>query len=138
MKICIPNEIPALKIVEVRLRAFAEEEGISNDDLRALLVVVDELAANAITYGFEEEESGQHQIRFELEAEDDLLTLEMADDGRPFDPLALPPPDIDAPLEGRVLGGLGIHIVRQLMDSVDYQYEDGWNVLRMTRRRRQD
>ncbi len=48
------------------------------------------------------------------------LTIEFIDDGDPFDPLAAPPPDLEAPLEERDLGGLGVHIVRSLADEVRY------------------
>ena len=59
---------------------------------------------------------------------------EVEDDGREFDPLTRPPVDTSAPLEQRGIGGLGVHMVRQLMDSVEYRRVTGRNILTMTRR----
>ena len=66
-----------------------------------------------------------------LALEGDELTIRVEDDGRAFDPLQAPPPDLDLPLEERPVGGLGIHIVRSVMDAVEYQRRGGRNVLTM-------
>ena len=60
---------------------------------------------------------------------DGLVTATVVDDGEAFDPREAPPPDLDAPLEERQAGGLGMHLVRATMDEVDYRREDGRNVL---------
>jgi serine/threonine-protein kinase RsbW len=60
--------------------------------------------------------------------------VEVEDDGRPFDPLLVPPPDLTLPLERRPIGGLGIHLIRSLMDEVAYARHDGRNVLKMAKR----
>jgi anti-sigma regulatory factor (Ser/Thr protein kinase) len=66
-------------------------------------------------------------------ASDTEVVLVVADDARPFDPLTLATPDIGAALEDRTIGGLGVHLVRQMMDTVSYTYEAGHNRLRMTK-----
>ena len=52
---------------------------------------------------------------------------ELSDDARPFDPLNAPPPDLNSAIEDRRIGGLGVHLVKTLMDDVGYAYRDGRN-----------
>lgn len=72
-------------------------------------------------------------VALELIASDTEVVLIVADDARPFDPLTLATPDTSAALEDRNIGGLGVHLVRQMMDTVSYTYEAGHNRLRMTK-----
>ncbi len=73
-------------------------------------------------------------ITLELTADDHEVVLVVSDDARPFDPLTLATPDTSAALEDRPIGGLGVHLVRQMMDTVSYTHEAGHNRLRMTKR----
>ena len=59
--------------------------------------------------------------------------MEIADNGKPYDPLSAPPPDIDSALDDRPIGGLGVYLVRQLMDDVRYCHDRGWNKLTLTK-----
>ena len=72
-------------------------------------------------------------VELAVTASDTEVVLVVADDARPFDPLTLATPDIGAALEDRTIGGLGVHLVRQMMDTVSYTYEAGHNRLRMTK-----
>jgi serine/threonine-protein kinase RsbW len=74
---------------------------------------------------------GPARVWLELEHSDGRLALSLSDDGPAFDPLAIPTPDLDAPLEERAVGGLGVHLVREMMAGVSYEYRDGRNVLHM-------
>ena len=62
------------------------------------------------------------------------VQMSIRDNGNPFDPLSLEPPDVDAAMHDRPVGGLGVHLVRTLMDEVTYHLEDGCNVLVMRKR----
>jgi sigma-B regulation protein RsbU (phosphoserine phosphatase) len=64
-----------------------------------------------------------------------VIALVFSDDGKPFDPLARDAPDLSADAAGRAIGGLGIHIVRELADAAHYSYRDGRNVLEIRLRR---
>jgi serine/threonine-protein kinase RsbW len=108
---------------------FGAAEGLSEDELMAINLVLDELVTNTIDYGYDDAATGE--IRVTLAVEGNTLTIEVEDDGREFNPLAAPPPDLTLALEDRPVGGLGIHIVRTVMDAVDYQRRDGHNVLTM-------
>ncbi|PKL55888.1 MAG: ATP-binding protein, partial [Methanomicrobiales archaeon HGW-Methanomicrobiales-6] len=68
-------------------------------------------------------------------ADDDAVRVTIIDDGVAFDPLTAPPPPLDVPAEERPIGGLGIHFIRTVMDSVTYARKDGKNVLSMEKKR---
>lgn len=63
-----------------------------------------------------------------------VLTIELRDAGTPFNPLEIPDPDITLPADEREIGGLGIYLCKKMMDSISYRYEDGNNVLTMTKK----
>ena len=87
---------------------------------------------NTIGYGYDD--GGEHSIDVVLHIEGDTLTVEIADDGRALDPLPAPEPHLGAPPEERVVGGLGIYLVRKTMDGVAYRRQDGRNVVTLTKR----
>lgn len=62
------------------------------------------------------------------------MVIELSDTGVAFDPLSRPPPDISAPAMERPIGGLGVHLIRKLMDGLEYRREDNRNILTMTKR----
>ena len=86
---------------------------------------VEEVEENILAY------SGSTWIEVWTEREGSLLTVGFRDGGIQFDPLAEPDPDITAPLEKRSIGGLGIFICKQMMDSVDYHFENKCNIFVM-------
>jgi anti-sigma regulatory factor (Ser/Thr protein kinase) len=93
-----------------------------------------EWLTNVVAYSYEDE--AEHRIRVRLTREDDCVRVEVQDDGRRFNPLEHPPTDISIPLAEKPIGGLGIHMIRHLMDSVHYKRRGGKNVLTMTKRAR--
>jgi serine/threonine-protein kinase RsbW len=108
---------------------FGADNGLSDEEVMAINLALDEVVANIIEYGFDD--AARHDIHVMLALDGGALTIEVDDDARPFDPLAAPGPDLTLPLEDRPVGGLGIHIVRSVMDAVEYQRRDGRNVLTM-------
>jgi anti-sigma regulatory factor (Ser/Thr protein kinase) len=101
-----------------------------------LNLVLDELVTNSIDYGHAADAggSGSGTIRLRLERIRDVVEVDLVDEGPAFDPRTLPDPDLNAPLETRRVGGLGIHLVRQYVDEFDYQREDGRNHIRLRKR----
>lgn len=98
-------------------------------------LVLEELGLNILTHGGKSSDR-RPEIEIVLTSEDDVLTIEVLDDGQPFDPLEdAPNPNVDASIEDRSIGGLGIHLVRTLMDDLRYQRDDGKNHLTMVARR---
>jgi serine/threonine-protein kinase RsbW len=110
---------------------FGADERLSDDEVMAINLVLDEVVTNVIEYGYDD--AGRHEITVTLTVEGNVLTIRIEDDGRAFDPVAAPPPDLALPIEDRPIGGLGIHIVRSVMDAVEYQRRGDRNVLTMRR-----
>jgi serine/threonine-protein kinase RsbW len=116
------------RVVELAER-FGEEHQLPPEVVMSIHLVLDEVVANIISHGYDD--TAEHQIHVTLALDESVLAIRVEDDGRPFDPLAAPPPDLDLPLEERPVGGLGIHIVRSVMDAVEYQRDGGRNILIM-------
>lgn len=95
-------------------------------------VALDEVLTNIITYAYDDDR--MHEIWIGFTIDDDAIEAEIVDDGRPFDPTAIPPPDRSASLSDRRVGGLGMHFVRHLMSEVAYSRAGDHNRLRLTRR----
>ena len=117
-----------LRMGELAAR-FGAEAQLSEDDVMTVNLVLDEIVANVIENAYDDD--GEHEIHVSLARDGDRITLRVEDDGRPFDPLQAPPPNLDLPIEEREAGGLGLHIVRSIMDAVEYERRDGRNVLTM-------
>ena len=92
-------------------------------------LVLEELVTNILRHGFS---GGQgHTIQIELTFSGAGVELSVEDDGQPFDPMQAPPPDLDSPLEERAVGGLGIHLLRQVASDLTYARVDGRNRMRL-------
>lgn len=113
---------------------LAEAEGWPEDLLFQIKLVLEEMGTNIVKYGDDGE--GKTDVRITLTSESDALTMEIVDDGKPFDPFTeAPPPDLDSPIPERPIGGLGVFLVQQLMDEFRYVREDGRNKLTFIKRR---
>jgi anti-sigma regulatory factor (Ser/Thr protein kinase) len=106
---------------------FASKAGLSDKDLFALQIVVEELVTNVIDYGGVP--SGEHAVRVELAAESGVLTILIVDRGKEYNPLLREDPDVTLPAEKRPIGGLGVHFCKKLTDAQEYARVDGCNVL---------
>ena len=108
------------------LEAQLEKMEIPTKTANRLMIAMDEIYSNIVRY------SGAKNAQVRCTAEEGQLILTFRDDGKPYNPLEAEEPDIAASVEDREIGGLGIFMVRKLMDSVDYMYKDGHNVLTLT------
>lgn len=95
-------------------------------------LAIEELVTNCIKYGYDDD--GKHIINVVLSVSDHTLTMLVIDDGHPFDPLAATPPDLSLELEDREIGGLGIHLLKELSDGLQYERRDGTNRLTLMKR----
>ena len=96
--------------------------------------MLEEIGTNIVKYGYEHE--GKKDIRITLTSESHALSMEILDDGKPYDPFAeAPPPDLDSSVEERPIGGLGVHLVQKLMDEAHYRREDGMNKVTLIKHR---
>lgn len=96
-----------------------------------LRLVVEELVVNIVNYAYGD--GGDGPLRIELDSDHKSLTLTIADNGTPFNPLEQATPDTNLSAEERSIGGLGIFLVREMMDTVDYKRVDGANVITATK-----
>jgi anti-sigma regulatory factor (Ser/Thr protein kinase) len=124
LAVTLANDMADLGKLPPQLEAFAEQAELPLDVAMHIDIVLDELLANTISYGYPDGRPGT--IRLRIRAEDEVRIV-IEDDGDPFDPLSLATPDLEAELEDRQIGGLGVHFVRTMMDAVDYERIDGLN-----------
>ncbi|MGC1460888.1 MAG: ATP-binding protein [Terracidiphilus sp.] len=96
-----------------------------------ILLAIEELVTNCIKYGYDD--SGEHTIVIVLSAADQAFTLTVTDDGHPFDPLSVPPPDLSLDIQDRPIGGLGIYLLRELADQITYERRGDKNRLTLTK-----
>ena len=119
--------------VSAAVEELAEREGWPPEMAYRVTLVIEELVVNIINHGHD---SGVHDIEIAMASEPDALTVDIIDDGRPFDPLSdAPEPDLDSLLEDRPVGGLGIHLVLTMMDEVHYRREQDRNHTTLVARR---
>lgn len=119
-----PVEGRNLEIIEYVL-GCPEIAALDEDQKFKVRLCVEEVEENILGY------SGTTWIEISTEVENGMLSIGFRDGGVEFDPLAMPDPDINAPLEKRSIGGLGIFLCKQMMTSIDYHFENGCNVFVM-------
>ena len=113
---------------ELLEKASAPAEIVAKTD-----IVLDEVFTNICSYAYAPAK-GDATVRCCVGGDPAFLSLEFRDRGKPFNPLNKADPDITAGIEDREIGNLGIFMVKQIMDSVEYEYKNGENILTMTKR----
>ena len=109
------------------IEIYLEAQNVPPATTAQMMIVFDEVISNVFSYGGD---GRAPAVSVRIDVDKDSIRAEVADDGNAFDPLARPEPDTIGSVEDRELGGLGIHIVRKLMDEVRYSRTDGRNRLR--------
>ena len=127
LELMVPNRLSENSRVKKHFDAFAEDYGIPQKVRLKMNVVFDELLTNIISYAYQDNK--EHDIGIKVELSADRLKVSMVDDGVPFNPLGIETPDTGLPLEERKIGGLGIHLVRNMMDKVSYRRRIHKNVI---------
>lgn len=111
---------------------FAHKAGLSDKDLFALQIIVEELVTNVIDYGGVP--VGEHAATVHLSVQDRVLSIVITDRGKEYNPLLRDDPDVTLPAEERPIGGLGVHFCKKLTETQDYVRCDGCNVLTLRRK----
>jgi len=104
----------------------AREAGLPEVQESKLELILEELLVNVINHAYPD---GPGDVELHCTADPDRFALDIRDWGTPFDPLSASAPDLDADVDERPIGGLGIFFVRQMADGLAYRHEDGANVL---------
>lgn len=126
-RLVVRNEASAAGTANRSLEKFLECAQVDPAVAFPVVLALEEIVTNIIKYGYDDD--GEHEIVLEARVLPEEIVLEVTDDGHEFDPLRAPPPDLDAPLEDRPVGGLGIHLLRNLAERLAYQRVRGKNVL---------
>ena len=123
------REIEAIGEVFAFLEAFADAQEIDEKTTFCINLVVEELFTNMVRHN----EGGGDRITVSVEHLDDRIHLELLDiDVEPFDPKTAETPPVDAGIEERRPGGLGIYLVRKMVDDLNYDYEAEDRRMRIT------
>lgn len=128
-KLCLSNDIEELNKLEPFLNDFFEREDLDKSILPQLDLALEEALTNVIMYAYPENEKGMAELT--LEVVDGRIGATLTDNGTPFNPLQCEEANLDVSLEERQIGGLGIHLIKEIMDEVEYVHEEGRNVLRL-------
>jgi serine/threonine-protein kinase RsbW len=113
------------------IEAGLDEAGAPPSAVAPLMIAIDELVTNALSHGAD---GGEPVVEVKVRVEPGEAAIEVIDDGRAFDPTAAAAPDLTQDLDERQIGGLGLHLVRRLMDAVAYERRPGHNHLRISKR----
>jgi sigma-B regulation protein RsbU (phosphoserine phosphatase) len=127
LELTVPNHLSETSRVKEHFDTFCEHYGIPKQVRLKMHVVFDELLTNIVSYAYPDK--NDHDIGIKVELSADRLKVSMVDDGVPFNPLGVETPDTELPLEQRKIGGLGIHLVRKMMDKVSYRRRIDKNVI---------
>jgi serine/threonine-protein kinase RsbW len=129
-----PARFEFLDEIREFVSGVAKQGGFSEKDVYAIQLAADEAASNIIEHAYEDVPDGQITITCEMKGASLVITLR--DEGKAFDPSRVKQPNLKADLSERKIGGLGIYLMRKLMDEVRYQSSPGaGNTLTMIKRR---
>ena len=126
------NDMPEIERLAKEVTRFANQHGVPPEIAGDLNLALEEVLANVIMHAYPQ--GGAHEIRVDVTAGRDGVAAEVVDDGVDFDPLQRLEPNVALPLAQRPVGGLGIFLVRRVMDELHYSRESGRNRLTMAKK----
>jgi anti-sigma regulatory factor (Ser/Thr protein kinase) len=129
--ISLTNENGRVAEAIARMEKFREANDIDEHVFAGIDLAVDEILTNVISYAFRD--GARHRIDIELDFSGGRLSVEVRDDGIPFNPLDIPPAKLDGEVGEREVGGLGMHFVRNIADEITYRREANWNILGLSK-----
>lgn len=125
----IANDLSELSRLNEAVSAYLDPYNLSVKTRHTVDLAIEEMVTNIIKYGFDDE--ARHELGVSVAVTESGVSVRLEDDGREFNPLAQDDPDTTRSVEDRQLGGLGIHLVRRMLDDLSYERRCGRNVLRM-------
>ena len=118
MEMRIANRLEDMPAIAAMVEDFGAQHRIPDATINELNLVLDEVLSNIILHGYSERMTGRIMVRLKYSPGE--ISAEVYDDGKAFDPLQADPPDMSGTVQSRKVGGLGIHFMKELMDSVAY------------------
>jgi len=128
MEFVLKNKLSEVQRAADLFEEFGEENGIPLKDIFQINLVLDELISNVINYGYPKEENREIYLKYII-GDNKKLLLEIRDYGVPFNILEMEEVDVSLGIEERAIGGLGIHLVKNIMDDIEYERKGGQNIL---------
>lgn len=132
IQLTLANDLAEIPRLAEAVEAFCEPLEPSAKDILSIQLALEELVTNVIHHGYTDGHS--HTFTVALSSESDRVRAVITDDAPAYDPLARAEVDTTLPLEDRAIGGLGVHLVKKLMDVSHYERRDGKNILTIERR----
>ena len=123
-----PANVEEIPVVVEHVSGLATEAGVHPKRIMHLELAVEEAVMNICSYAYK---TPPGTVVVRVLCADDRFTVQLVDEGIPFDPLSVEEPDIKAELEDRKIGGLGVLLIRRVMDEVHYQRKGSLNILTM-------
>jgi anti-sigma regulatory factor (Ser/Thr protein kinase) len=130
--ITLHNDLAELARLAEFVDAFCGPLHATEKDSMAFHLSLEEAVTNVINHGYKDGQPHTFTVGLSVST-DDRVTATITDDAVAYDPLARPPVDTSAPIEEREIGGLGVHLVKKLMDTCHYERRDGKNILTLER-----
>lgn len=131
-EISIGSDIEKIPSVSLRLEKAMGVYGFSAEEILDTRLAVEEVITNIIIHGYKKM---GYEIHLSCRFTGNRIEIEIADSAPPFDPFSIPEPELDTDIDERRIGGLGIYLVRHVMDEISYRYENGRNILTLEKRR---
>lgn len=131
-RLVLPNDVQEGPKLAGFIDEFCETCGIDMSTTMSLNLAIEEAVVNVMDYAYPN--GGKGDVYIEAECDNDVMTFIIRDNGIPFDPTKASEVDTTLSAEERPIGGLGIHLVRTIMDTEEYSYTDGQNVLTLKKK----
>lgn len=129
LHLTLHNDVQEIPLLASFINELCEDNGLDMSITMNLNLAMEEAVVNVMNYAYPQGTVGD--IDIDALFEEGMLTFVISDSGTPFDPTAAPEADITLGVDERKIGGLGIFLVRNIMDSVSYERKDGKNILSM-------
>ena len=123
----LKNALTELDALFQHIEQFGHSHGLPKKQIFQINLALDELFTNIVSYGFPDGNS--HWIDFKLRLENNEVVIHIEDNGIPFDPVSAPTSGSVPPLEKCKIGGLGLHIVKKMMDEIAYERRGDKNII---------
>jgi len=114
------------------VRNFSLSHSATAEQLMAIELAVEEIVVNIINYAYPENNPGSIELSCQINTNNQLI-IQITDGGEKYNPLSRGEPNINASVEERGVGGLGVFLTKQMMDDVIYKYENAKNILTLTK-----
>ncbi|MBI9075647.1 MAG: ATP-binding protein [Desulfatibacillum sp.] len=131
LDLAIKNDFDELGRLCIRVNDFLDVNQLCPRVVYGVNLALEEILTNIFKYGYDDE-AREHEIAVHLEVQDSGIAMTIVDDGHQFDVESAPEPDLTTPISERTVGGLGIHLIRNMLNTLNYHRIDDKNVLELS------